>query len=155
LNPTARLVADCSVVVKWRFTDEPFCAEANDLLLDWQAGAIEIVAPDLLPAEVMSAFLRAARRSRVTEAEAQGAIRDLLALPFDFQATLPLAATAFEIALRFNQRAYDCYYVALAERAGLEFWTGDERLYNALHHHYPLIRWIGDYVPRPGVPQPS
>jgi hypothetical protein len=45
--------------------------------------------------------------------------------------------------------------VALAERDGLELWTGDERLYNALHAQYPSVRWITDYQPRwlgePGI----
>jgi hypothetical protein len=46
-----------------------------------------------------------------------------------------------------NQRIYDCFYVALAEREGVNFWTGDERLYNALATHLPFIRFIADYKP--------
>jgi hypothetical protein len=52
---------------------------------------------------------------------------------------------AFIIAQRFQQRAYDCLYVALAEQQGVEFWTGDRRLYNALPTHYVFVQWIGDY----------
>jgi predicted nucleic acid-binding protein len=47
-----------------------------------------------------------------------------------------------------QQRAYDCLYVALAERDGIELWTGDERLYNALHAQHPFVRWIADYQRR-------
>jgi hypothetical protein len=49
--------------------------------------------------------------------------------------------------------------VALAERDGVELWTGDERLYNALHAQYPSVRWIADYQPRgagePGTATPN
>src|SRR5262245_25184313 len=98
--------------------------------------------------EVISAFLRAARRSRLTTDEAREAIRDLLALPFVLCDVTTLADRAFTIAHQRQQRAYDCLYVALAEQDGSELLTGDERLYNALHAQHPLVRWIADYQPR-------
>ena len=89
--------------------------------------------PNHFLSEVISAFLRAARRGRLTTDEAREAIRDLLALPFVLCDVTALADRAFTIAHQHQQRAYDCLYVALAEREGSELWTGDERLYNALH----------------------
>ncbi|MCH8294411.1 type II toxin-antitoxin system VapC family toxin [Candidatus Poribacteria bacterium] len=140
-----RLVVDCSVIVKWKITTEDYADEAEELLLDWQNRAVELCAPNLLQSEVMSAFLRAHRRGRVSEAEAKNAIRDLLALPFLLFDAASIATRAFEIAQQHNQRAYDCIYVALAEREGVELWTGDRRLYNVLHFHFASVRWIEDY----------
>jgi predicted nucleic acid-binding protein len=141
-----RLALDCSVAVKWRLAAEPQAAEAGELLLDWQQGAIEVAAPSHLTSEVTSTFLRAYRRGRVTEAEAIDSIRYLLALPFVLhETTAALNVKAFEIATRHNQHAFDCIYVALAEREGIELWTGDQRLYNALHAHCTFVRWIADY----------
>jgi predicted nucleic acid-binding protein len=40
-----------------------------------------------------------------------------------------------------------CSNVAIAERKRIEFWAGDQRLFNALHGAFPLVRWIGDYRP--------
>jgi hypothetical protein len=34
--------------------------------------------------------------------------------------------------------------VALAEKK-VAFWTGDEKLYDALHSPFPFVRWIADY----------
>lgn len=93
----------------------------------------------------MSAFLRAHRRGRVSKDEAKDAIRGLLELPFLLLDVMPIATTAFDIAQQYDQRSYDCIYVALAQREGLEFWTGDRRLYNALNPHVAFVRWIGDY----------
>ena len=85
----------------------------------------------------------ASRRTKPREA-----VRDLLALPFVLCDVTALADHAFTIAHQRQQRAYACLYVALAERDGSELWTGDERLYNALHAQHPLVRWIADYQPR-------
>ena len=135
----ARLTVDCSVVVKWKITAEDDAAKADALLLDWQQQAVELCAPNLLQSEVMSAFLRAHRRGRVDEREAREAIRDLLALPFVLFDVAPVVNRAFDIAQQYNQRSYDCIYVALAEGEDMELWTGDRRLYNALHDHLAFI----------------
>ncbi len=69
-----------------------------------------------------------------------------MAFPFTLYKTTPkLVSRAFEIAVPSHQHAYDCIYVAVAEAKKLEFWTGDERLYNALHSTFPFIRRIAHY----------
>jgi predicted nucleic acid-binding protein len=143
-----RLAVDCSLVVKWKITAEDYAAQAEELLLDWQTRCVEVCAPILVQAEVMSAFLRAHRRGRVSRAEAEEAIRDLLALPFVLFDVAPILVRAFEIAQTHNQRSYDCIYIAVTEREGMELWTGDQRLYNALHTHFAFVRWVGDYQRR-------
>jgi predicted nucleic acid-binding protein len=140
------LMVDCSVVIKWKIASEPHSAQARELLLDWQAQAIDVCAPDQLRGEVMSAFLKAFRRGRLTRQEALDSIEELLTLPIHyFKTTKRVVIAAFEIAEQHNQRSYDCIYVALAGRKKVDFWTGDERLFNALHGSYPFVRWIADY----------
>ena len=140
-----RLVVDCSVIVKWQIPTEDHAAAAIELFLDWEHQAVDVYAPNHLQSEVTSAFVRAHRRGRLTAAEARGAIRDLLALPFVLFDVALLADRTFALAQEHNQRAYDCLYVALAEREEVELWTGDRRLYNALPPHYTWVRWIADY----------
>ena len=144
----ARVVVDCSVVVKWKILTEDHAAAAEALLGDWEQQVVDVLVPNHFPSEVISAFLRASRRGRLTTDEAREAIRDLLALPFVLCDVTALADRAFTIAHQRQQRAYDCLYVALAEREGSELWTVDERLYNALHTQYPFVRWIADYQPQ-------
>ena len=144
-DPLARMVVDCSVIVKWKIPTEDHADAAEELFLDWQHRAVDVYAPNHMQSEVLSAFLRAHRRGRLTEAEAREAIRDLLALPFVLFDVAPITERAFTIAQQHDQRAYDCLYVALAEREGVELWTGDRRLYNALHFHYAWVQWIADY----------
>jgi predicted nucleic acid-binding protein len=142
------VVIDCSILIKWELQDEDYTDEALELLQDWRAGVVEFHAPDLLPSEIGSAFLRALRRGRVTAGQARASIQGLLAVAYSLWSSELLLERAFEIAEQHNQRIYDCFYVALAEQAGIEFWTGDERLANALGVHFPFIRRIADHLPR-------
>jgi len=142
------VVTDCSVLIKWEMSDEEHTDAALEMLQDWQSGSLIVQAPDLLHSEIGSAFLRALRRGRVSETEALASIRGLLAFPFVIHPSSLLVEPAFEIARRLDQRIYDCFYVALAERESCEFWTGDERLFNALAHHHACLRFIGNYIRR-------
>lgn len=151
MSPAATpLLADCSVVAKWKLASELHASQAGELLLDWQAGVIQVCASDQLFVELMNALLRACRAPspRLTVDEAEAAHGEVSALPFAVFKTRGrrLLARALRIAHRHNQRGYDCVYVALAERKGIEFWTGDQRLYNALHSSFPFIRHIASYA---------
>jgi predicted nucleic acid-binding protein len=140
-------VADCNVIAKWELPAEEGTPQALELPEDWEAGAITLRCPDLLPSEIGSTFLRAVRRQRITEEEAAASIQTLLAVDYDLQPSSPHVQRAFQIAQRHNQRIYDCFYVALAEAEGIDFWTGDRRLYNALSVHFPFVRLLTDYTP--------
>src|SRR5438477_244782 len=58
----------------------------------------------------------------------------------------PLCQAAFEWAGRLNQvRAYDGFYLALAEQLKAEFWTADKRLANAVQQiGANWVHWIGE-----------
>jgi predicted nucleic acid-binding protein len=136
------------VLVKWELPAEEYTAQAMEMLADWQSGTIAFRCPDLLPSEIGSTILRAVRRNRITEEEARVSIQNLLNVDYGLQPSVPLVHRAFEIARQHNQRIYDCFYVALAEREDIEFWTSDQRLFNALGAHFPFVRLLADYVPR-------
>jgi predicted nucleic acid-binding protein len=149
---TPCILADSSSVAKWKLTMEDHAAEAAELLDDWEHGAVQICVPDQVFPELVSALLGSTRKHppRLTQAEAKAALEDLLPSPFKVFRTRgrKLLLRAFDIAARFNLRVYDCIYVALAERKRIEFWTADERLYNALHAQFPLVRWPAHYQRR-------
>jgi predicted nucleic acid-binding protein len=146
------LVVDCSVIGKWELPVEDHTPEAMELFRDWQARAVRVHSPDLLPSEIGSVFLRAVRRNRITVDEARASIRNLLSFNYTLHDSRPLVPRTFEIARQHNQRIYDCFYVALAEREGIEFWTSDQRLYNALRIHFPFVRFIADYTALRPIP---
>lgn len=141
-----QLMVDTSVILKWKITSEDHFVQADDMLLDSEYGIIDLCVCDQVLPEIMNACLKVYRKEQVTENQAQTMLDELLAYPFKmFKTTRRVLRRAFEIAKQENQRGYDCIHVALAERKRMEFWTGDQRLFNALHERFPFLRWIGDY----------
>jgi predicted nucleic acid-binding protein len=113
----------------------------------WQQAATPFYAPTLWAAEAVSAIRRGLYARVLTPEEAREAIDHLFAL--DVQ-TLPmdihLCRSALEWAGRVRQgKAYDSFYLALAERMGVEFWTADRRLANAARQAgVNWAHWIGE-----------
>jgi len=88
-------------------------------------------------------------RGVISLQDARRALEEAQSLDIELLDPPGLPLRAFELAARFNRpTAYDAYYLALADMVGSEFWTADERLYNAVRGGFPDIRWLGDYQQR-------
>lgn len=47
----------------------------------------------------------------------------------------------------FTANGTDTVYLALAQLNHCDFWTADEKLYNAVRHALPWVKWIGEDTP--------
>jgi predicted nucleic acid-binding protein len=53
---------------------------------------------------------------------------------------------AWRLARQYDRpRAYDTAYLAVAQLRDCEFWTADERLYNAVTQEFERVHWLGNY----------
>lgn len=114
------MIVDASVAIQW-LVPEPESQKTDSLLA--KGG---LVAPDLISAEVANAIWKKLTR------------REVLAIPPSFQRFSSLfdrlepmsglAARACEIALELAHPAYDCFYLALAEKEASRMVTVDQRL---------------------------
>lgn len=106
---------------------------------------IRVAAPALLPYEVTSALWRKAVRGRMSVPDARRALHEALSLDIELISQSDLCPRAFDLAARFNRpSAYDTCYLAVAETLGGEFWTADQKLYNAVSEGFPRIRLLRD-----------
>lgn len=148
-----KIVIDASVALKWVLNDEEHIAEASQILLDVQAGGLEIFAPDLLCYEFSNVLWVAARQARLTPQNTRAAVRFFQQLGIQYQPLDAFWGLALDIAFQYQRTFYDSVYIALAQQLGVWCFTGDRRLYNALHPHLNFVRWIGDYkwdeIPEP------
>jgi predicted nucleic acid-binding protein len=134
------IVVDASVVAA-AFFPEPQRAAAAALLADGE----ELVAPELLLAEVANVIWKRHGCGEIDAAEANDLLADVLRLPISYIPAAELIESALELAVALRRTVYDSLYLALAVREGAVMVTGDERLVNALAST-PLaasIRWIG------------
>lgn len=113
-------VVDTSVVVKWVVAEED-----SALALTLVGG--DIVAPDLLKAELANALWKKVRRGQISVVQAAAAFEEVLAI-LPFAPSADLATRALAIGLEAEHPIYDCHFLALAEMIGAKLITADVRL---------------------------
>ncbi len=134
------VVLDASVVVQLFFAEEH--SEAAERRVR-HAG--ELLAPDLIWAEIANVIWKRHRRGDLSEDDAQGIARQVRALPLRITGAFDLLPDALTLAMQLDRSVYDCLYLALAVRTGSILLTADQRLANALAPT-PLAKhivWIG------------
>jgi len=114
-------VIDASVAIKW-IIDEPGTSQALQLRRH------RLLAPDLLVAEVANVLWKKVRRKELAEEEALVAARLLARAEIELEPMRALLEPATRLAIALNHPAYDCAYLALAERLDCDFVTSDAAL---------------------------
>ena len=125
-----KYAVDCSVVLKWYFT-EPLSDVALKLLDRLQRGDLDLVAPDSLVAELGHSFRKLVVGGKLGAEEGYRAIEEFSALPIALVPSLPLSRQAMALAIAHMATFYDALYVALAQREDLKVVTADDRMVNA------------------------
>ncbi len=145
-DPEPAVVVDASAAV-WAVLPVVAEADALDRFADWTRQGVAVMTPSLWLPESVSAIRRAVHQGLLTSAEARIAVADLFALgvrTVESDESLCLAALEWAEALG-QARAYDGFYLALAERLRAELWTADRRLVSSAHHvGAAWVRWIGN-----------
>jgi len=120
-------VLDCSVALAWIMPDEQ--DRRADAILEHLRADVAVV-PTLWRLEVGNVLLMGIRRNRITESEAEQAIRDLRALPIEVdQSTHEHAfGKTGELAMQHRLTMYDAAYLELALRRNIRLATLDGAL---------------------------
>jgi predicted nucleic acid-binding protein len=140
------IVIDANITVAL-FVNLPYSSQAERLFRLWRRQDIELFAPGLWPAEVISALRKVVTAGQMGSDDARLALASLERFPV--QVIVPDAAlmdSSLLWAEKLNQTvAYDAQYIALAESLAAEFWTADQRLIRSLQPmHVNWIHWVRD-----------
>jgi predicted nucleic acid-binding protein len=139
---SSTLGVDASLVVRF-VTNAPDAAIKARWRI-WHEIGQDFVAPNLLCYEVVNTLHRLTRAGEIPAQGAQTALDTAFRLPIQFHHDLDLHWQALAIAGRLTlPAAYDVHYLALAEREGIEFWTADRRLANAIRPHLSWVQFGG------------
>jgi len=133
------IVVDASVAVKWFFSE--IHSEAACRLLKVQQ---ELLAPDLIWAEVANAIWKKLRNSQITSEEARGVLQEFKRLPLETYASKALLESAWDLAEPMGITIYDSLYLALALSRDCALITADRTFYSTLQGK-PLastLMWI-------------
>ena len=87
-----------------------------------------VIAPDLIVAEVCSAFRKYVRARVLSRVEAEASIEGALALVDKMEPLRELLAEVLALAARSDSSVYDLFYLALARRTGATLLAADGAL---------------------------
>ena len=124
MNP---IVLDASVFAKM-FFEEAHSAQVRRIV----SKARELIAPDLILAEVANVIWKRHARREVDDAEAAVVVREILRFPIRLIPTTVLLSDAFSIALDCQRSVYDSLYLAAAIQHHATLITADRRFARAI-----------------------
>lgn len=140
------LVVDSSVAIKWSVI-EPLVAEATAILHAYQAGALMLLAPDLIYAELGNIVWKKQTMQSLAAADAQRIIDDILGLQLVTTPSAELLTDGHRLAVAHRRTVYDALYLALSVREACPSVTADERLVNSVSAALPQVVWLGHWTP--------
>lgn len=113
-------VVDASVIVDFLLGAG---SEAGDEVARLLRSDAVVIAPMLLDVEVAQTIRRFSRRADIEDGSAEAMLQDLEVIPIRRYPVRTLVGRAFDF--RHSLTVYDAVYLALAERLGVPFLTGD------------------------------
>ena len=106
---------------------------------------MSVVAPFLLPVEVINALNRKAIRQLISMEEAARLAANLWDLGVQFRKPRELHKWAITLAVELQQNAvYDAHYLALAQSLECDLWTADKRFHQAAADDFPRVHLVGE-----------
>ena len=137
--PSSPICVDASLVVRLvqsTTSDSPTVR----LWKGWYEDGRPIIAPSLLYYEVSNALHRYVVMGELLVEEAADALEAALGIQINVYWDGDLSRRALQLAESLSLSAtYDAHYLALAERLGADFWTGDQKLVRAVQHDLPWV----------------
>jgi predicted nucleic acid-binding protein len=137
-----RVVVEASVAVKWLLPEE-LSTEARRLLTT----EYELLAPDLLWAELGNVLWKRHRRRELDHPTTVELLRDFSRVPLELHSTDRWAVAALELAIQHGVTVYDGLYLALAAGTGCRLVTADRRLQEVCRAGalIGLVEWVGEF----------
>lgn len=117
------LIVDANVAIKW-FVDERDSDAARALL----ARPVRLIAPDVIFPELANVVWLKSRTGEIAPDQRAAIIPQVKRMIELFVPAGELAGRALDLSIALDHPAYDCFYLALAERENGAVATADRRL---------------------------
>ena len=135
---THKLVIDSSIALKWFFS-EPDSNRARSLLLDYQLGQLNVIAPDLIVSEITNAVWWRQVNHKLTTQDGRAVLDTFRELHVTLVPTVELIEQAYWLATTTQQSVFDMLYIALARREKCRYITADDQLALAVSRAIPEV----------------
>lgn len=131
----SKLVLDAFVALKMIFVSEEGADVALALREDFKHQIHQLIAPDILPAEMAHAVTRAERKGIIPKGQGQVLLNEfLIPCPLLYQYG-DYSDRAMQLSSDARIGVYDCLYVALAEEENCKIVTDDHKMIHLFPQH--------------------
>jgi predicted nucleic acid-binding protein len=142
---TSQYVVDASVVAKWVLPIEPYQENALKLRDDHVSKRAELFAPTVLTIEVTNALWKAVKLKRLSQEDAQEALKTLGNINLSLHELEWVdASQILNIACKLDTAIYDSTYLFLANKIKAHFITSDNKLFEKAKRYFQVLH-ISDY----------
>lgn len=142
-----QVCVDAGLVVKL-VTQEPDSDRVDALFARWQSQKTRLIAPAFAIVEIDSVLRQKVHRGQLSEEAADRSFAAACQVPLRTPVVKRHRERAWEITKEFQlPQVYDAAYLALAERAGCEFWTADQKLYERVKGKLGFVRLVSADIP--------
>lgn len=132
------VVIDSSVAIKW-IVPQAYSQKAGEVLADYEAGGLRLLAPDLLNAEVGNILWKYHRFQGLAKSDLHEALEVFKGLNWTITSSTLLLDDAVNLAIDYGRTVYDSLFISLALREDCQLITADERLVNAVSQKLPQV----------------
>ncbi len=124
-------VLDTSVVLQWfHKSGELHQKQARRILDDLRLGKINIVIPDILPLELLNAYIKG---KSLSTKEANQTLKDLSEMPIKIiGVSLPVLEETAKLMEKHNLASYDAYFLALAQYEECKLISDDQKAHGKI-----------------------
>ncbi len=147
-----QVCVDAGLVIKL-VTQEPDSEQVDALFAGWQSQKARLIAPAFAVAEIDSVLRQKVHRGQLSPEAADRSFAAACQVPLRTPVIKGHRQRTWEIAKAFQfPQAYDAAYLALADLAGCEFWTADQKLYERVNGRLAFVRHISADTRKEGRP---
>ncbi len=124
-------ILDTSVVVKWfHHPKEKHVKEAKQLWEDLESGRINVILPDILPLELLNAFIKG---KNATPEKSYSIVATLFKIPITIiEVSLPVLEITASLMKQYSLAAYDAYFLATAQYEGCKLISDDQKAHGKI-----------------------
>ena len=142
---SASVCIDASLALAWLFV-EAHGEQADSLWKEWENDAVELVAPSMFHAEVISSLRKNVYFKRILPEEGEHLFSLYSEIPVRIIDGQEIYRIAWRLAKEYELPVcYDMQYLAVAEIENCDFWTLDRKLVNTVRGKNRRVKWVGEY----------
>ncbi|MGB3201585.1 MAG: type II toxin-antitoxin system VapC family toxin [Nodosilinea sp.] len=139
-----KIVVNSSVAIKW-FVPQVHSDKARQILSTYQEGQLELLAPDLIYAEIGNIVWKLNRFQELAEQDAEDILETFQLISFSITPSSLLLHDAYHFAKNHQRTVYDSLYMTLSLWQQCLFVTSDSKLFNAISPAFSNIITIENW----------